>query len=228
MDINGIVRASECDSNANINIVSIFSLIEDSITILLGKYGLDSLAIKEKGLMWVFTKNKVNIYNRPKWKDNYVIKTHVIKVSMAIIVIETSMYDSFDNLLFESITEACVLDIKTRRIIKLSDLNIHIDTLNKKNNMRFERISLNNDFDTIKILSVSTTNIDYSLHTNNVEYVRFLSDSLNLMKYNNISSFEIHFTHESVLGDVLHVKRYNDSYIITNLEKDIVCEAIIK
>lgn len=225
---SGVIKASECDSEAKLNIISAFDVIEDSITSMLGSYKLDSLSIKPLGYMWVFTKNKVVISKHPIWQSTYKIESHISKISKAIMNIESNVFDESNNILIKAKTEACLLDINTRRIVRLQSLDFSNITLGQESDINFMRLDLNRLYDTKRIVMVSSSNIDFSKHTNNVEYVRFLADSLTLDEYNNINEFEIHFTHESKINDILHIKRCDNNFIILNKDKDVVCEAIIK
>ena len=91
-------------------------------------------------------------------------------------------------------------------------------------NIEFSDIKLENIKD-ISRRDVLYTSIDYSMHTNNVEYVRFIMDIYNDKK---INSFEIHYKHESLLNDKFEIRHDDNIYEMYNQNNILIAEAKIE
>ena len=124
----------------------------------------------------------------------------------------------------ESRIESCILDINTRKILRVSSIGETLDIEEPLFNLEFEEIRKSN-IEKINYRKVMYSSIDYSGHTNNVEYVRYIMDIYGDRKFN---SFEIHYKHECKLNDNLKIIDYGNNFRIENENGILVVEAIVK
>lgn len=218
------------DKDAKLSFLHMSMITQDALTNLFGLYNIDNLTVCKLGYVWVFTKNRIEVINNNlKWNDEYKIDAHFVKISHILVHVEILVSDKDDNLVFRSRLEATLLNIETRRLTKINtviDPNI-LEVVNPSVN---EFVKL--EYDNLPLIDshkVKFSSIDNVHHTNNIEYIRFIFDTLDYEKYsiNKLSVFEIHYLKESRLNDCLDIYSNNNIYYIKN--KDLITtEAIIE
>ena len=103
--------------------------------------------------------------------------------------------------------ETCVIDLDTRKIRK-------IETVDYPEDMEAEEAIFNDPYQVLKdefseddyvyTQKVYSSDIDYSRHTNNVSYVRYLINTLpcKFFENNRVTDVEIHYIAETKEGQI--------------------------
>lgn len=131
-------------------------------------------------------------------------------------------------------TEMCLLDIQTQRFMRLSSVGVE-ESMISRHSMneivfaKFEEI----DAPMVEKVTVKSTNIDFSHHTNNAEYIRLITNtySVNELETRVMKEVEILYLNQSYEGDILEIKKakfpQKDIIFIEKSGKPIVkCEII--
>ena len=204
---------TNCDRKISLSLLDSFYLIQDMMTEYFGFLKSDNIILKrENNAIWVLTKTKVHFNNLPVWRD--VVEGTVFTTNIKPIRIgtETQFKDKDNNILFYANQETCAIDLDDRKIKKISTVNYPkdleiIEGINKE-----KYLKLNDEFtidDKVSEQIVHSTDIDFSHHTNNVSYIRFILNSLSSEFLDNckVTDFEIHYINETKEGQKLEIYR---------------------
>ena len=213
---------SRVDNLAQLGLDSIFDFTQIAITEYFKSIGYDNLTMKNKyNYAWVITKTKLIINSIPMWGSNIYTKTFVSNIRPVKTDIETNFYDLDDNLIMSIKDEMCIINLESRKIVKLSDVGFDkIDVLDTSIDTPY----LNIDFDNlvkVDTFKVKFCDIDCTNHTNNVSYIRFIMNSLGMQFLNNndIISMDLKYINESRIDEELDIYQKNNDNILDILIK---------
>lgn len=204
---------SNCDRKISLSLLDSFYLIQDMMTEYFGFLKSDNIILKrENNSIWVLTKTKVHFNNLPVWRD--VVEGTVFTTNIKPIRVgtETQFKDKDDNILFYANQETCAIDLDNRKIKKISTVNYPKDLQIIEGINKEKYLKLNDEFtidDKVSEQIVHSTDIDFSYHTNNVAYIRFILNSLGSEFLDNckVTDFEIHYINETKEGQKLEIYR---------------------
>lgn len=215
-----IVLASKCDMKANLSLVGAVQIIQDNVCYYFRELGIDQIYMKNKfNVVWVYTKNKIEFYKNLHWNDTFRVKCFISKITPITMVVDTVFVGENKEIFLYSKIEICLLDIEKQKIRRIKEIiPDDFETQNTLKDFTFEKFV----FDEQKLsyldnVVIKSSNIDYCMHTNNIEYIRFLTNifSVNELIRNNIKSFEIDYINQSREGDNLNI--YQDKTDDTKL-----------
>lgn len=217
---NQKVGASITDPLANLSVIGIFQIVENAVTELLGELAFDNITMKKKyNLVWVFAKNRVKILENMAWNEEFHTICFISSIKGATLNVDVAIKKGTEKLCVYSRIELCVLELLTERIKKISVLGIDDGTVVEKPeiNMAFTK-SYKGELSENGYVQVKYTNIDFSRHTNNIEYIRFMLDTYTVreMEMRPIKEMEVIYTGQSFENDVLAICKGSFG------EKDIV------
>ena len=202
---------SEIDSSAHFSLVSSLNYIQNMSTEYFATMGTDNFTLSTKNnAVWVITKTKIKFIKRPVWKDKIFVRIYSVKVSAIRYNVEISFENESGELLVISKQEYCAMDIESRRARKISTINFPNDLEVESEKYPDDYRKLRDEFAENEFSycqKVLSQDIDFSKHTNNVAYVRYLMNifSCNFLEKNAIKDFEIHYISESKEGQNLDI-----------------------
>ena len=211
---------SNCDRKVNLSVLNSLFLIQDMMTEYFGFLKSDNIILKsENNAIWVLAKTKVHFNKYPKWRD--LIEGTVFTTGIKPIRVETEAQfkDKDNNVLFYANQETCVIDLTDRKIRKINTVNYPTGVQIKEGINKEKYLRLNTEFteaDKVYEQKIHSTDIDFSYHTNNVSYVKYILNSLNsdFIDSHKITDFEIHYINESKEGQKLSIyKKIKDNEI---------------
>lgn len=211
---------SDCDRKINLSVLNSLYLIQDMMTEYFGFLKSDNIILKkENNAIWVLTKTKVHFNKYPTWRD--VIEGTVFTTGIKPIRLETEtqFQDKDKNILFYANQEICVIDLTDRKIRKINTVNYPTGVQIKEGINKEKYLRLNTEFteaDKVYEQKIHSTDIDFSYHTNNVSYVKYILNSLNsdFIDSHKITDFEVHYINESKEGQKLSIyKKIKDNEI---------------
>ena len=211
---------SDCDRKVNLSVLNSLYLIQDMMTEYFGFLKSDNIILKrENNAIWVLTKTKVHFNKYPIWRD--FIEGTVFTTGIKPIRVETEAQfkDKDNNVLFYANQETCVIDLTDRKIRKINTVNYPTGVQIKEGINKEKYLRLNTEFteaDKVYEQIIHSTDIDFSYHTNNVSYVKYIINSLNsdFIDSHKITDFEIHYINESKEGQKLTIyKKIKDDEI---------------
>jgi len=222
-----------CWKDSKLTPIGVFELVEDATINLLAKHKLDGVTLRQNyNAMWVIVKNRIKFFGEPKWGDKITIESFVTQKSLVKICVDVVIKNSKKEILYYSKVEFCVLDIKTSKIKKLNSIGADILKVEKpKFSIDFSRFDEEKS-KLIEKIKVKSTNLDFSNHTNNVEYVRFLINSYSLEEIfdRKINEIEINYISQSFEKDELllyKLQEKNKDYIFIKKGKQLVVKSEI-
>ena len=211
---------SNCGRKVNLSVLNSLYLIQDMMTEYFGFLKSDNIILKsENNAIWVLAKTKVHFNKYPKWRD--LIEGTVFTTGIKPIRVETEAQfkDKDNNVLFYANQETCVIDLTDRKIRKINTVNYPTGVQIKEGINKEKYLRLNTEFteaDKVYEQKIHSTDIDFSYHTNNVSYVKYILNSLNsdFIDSHKITDFEIHYINESKEGQKLSIyKKIKDNEI---------------
>ena len=211
---------SNCDRKVNLSVLNSLYLIQYMMTEYFGFLKSDNIILKsENNAIWVLAKTKVHFNKYPKWRD--LIEGTVFTTGIKPIRVETEAQfkDKDNNVLFYANQETCVIDLTDRKIRKINTVNYPTGVQIKEGINKEKYLRLNTEFteaDKVYEQKIHSTDIDFSYHTNNVSYVKYILNSLNsdFIDSHKITDFEIHYINESKEGQKLSIyKKIKDNEI---------------
>ena len=104
----------------------------------------------------------------------------------------------------------CPIDSNTRRLRSVDSTLFpsDISLAEKVGELEYSKFNFDkNDFTLKKKITIDLSNVDFYMHTNNVEYVRFCLSVLDLKVFENkrVDTFEIHYIKECSMGDEIEI-----------------------
>lgn len=229
---NHSVTYTEVDEEGKLDIASSFNLAQNVMTEYFESFKSDNIRLKTKdNAIWVVTKAKMHFYKYPMWREKIFGKGRTTKVKPIRTEMETTFRNKDDELLFSIRQETCVIDLDTRKIRK-------IETVDYPEDMEAEEAIFNDPYQVLKdefseddyvyTQKVYSSDIDYSRHTNNVSYVRYLINTLpcKFFENNRVTDVEIHYIAETKEGQILKVyKKENENnieFLIKENEREVI------
>ncbi len=210
----GCVSTDMIDAKGELSVAAVFRLAENGVTELMGKLKIDGITAKKiYGAMWVFSKNAIRLIKPLPWGEGYRVESFITAYSIAKLIIETAVKDLQGAIVAYAKTELCALDLQTGRIRKTSSVGI---------DGSFEKHAplMDTEFgkfceDGLKLIDevrVRSCDIDFSRHTNNVEYVKFILNtySVNELLCRPVKQMEIFYINQSFENDKLQVYKFAD------------------
>ncbi|MCH5164020.1 MAG: hypothetical protein J1F36_03300 [Clostridiales bacterium] len=212
------VSASMVGSNS-LSGISAFCIVQDAVTEFMGELKIDGPTIKRKyNAFWVFVRTRIKFYKSLMWNDEYTVTAFISSKSLAKMNIDVEVRAGSDIALYGRV-ELCVLDIATQKIKKIATVGVDdtITTQQAREEITFSRLD-NMELTFIEQIKVRSTNIDYSHHTNNVEYIRFILNTYSTreLEEKDIKEIEVAYlsqTYENDVLDVFKAKRSGKDYI---------------
>ena len=221
------IDASMVDNHAYLRMDGIFNILQTMLTEYLKQYKADNISIKDNfNAAWLITKVLVKINKMPLWGTNITVKSYVVQKKSAKIILETIAKDKDENILFVAHDEMCPINLEKRRILRLTDIEFDPILLESNYLDNFEMISTDN----MKLsdsFNVKYIDIDFTNHTNNVSYIRYIVNDLGLdffEKY-NITKIDVRYLAESRINDKLSILKNDNgndvTLLIKNDDKDV-------
>ena len=219
------INYTELDQNLELGVFSAIILQQNMGTEYFGTLKSDNIILKnENNAIWVVSKTKVHFNKYPTWRDVVYGRTYTTKLKPIRVEMETTFTNEKGENLFVTKQESCAIDLNTRKIRKIDTVNYPKDMEIEENTLVEPFLKLNESFsenDFVYEQKIFSTDIDFSRHTNNASYVKFILNTLScqFLDKNKVTDFEIHYINESGEGQKLKIYKK---------EKDNIIEFLIK
>ena len=230
-----IVGSNLVGADVNLSTIGLFGIVESAITEGMAALKIDGLTIKQKyNAFWVFTKNRIKIFGKALWGETLTAQSFISNISLVKLNVDTVLKRSDGSILAYSRCEMCPLDGATGHIKRTSEVGVNgtIAAETPLMDVVFEKLDESN-LPLVDTVVVRSTNVDYSNHCNNVEYLRFMLNTYTVTELvnNSIKEIEVNYVNQSYEGDTLSVyKSTLDNRDIFSLKKDnqtvIKCEIL--
>jgi acyl-CoA thioesterase FadM len=220
------ILSSMIDQNAGVGIVNAVTLLQDNMCEYFKQLKSDGIYMIDKcHAFFVLTKTHLRFNSKLGWCDEVELRTDLINKSNVRLTLSNSIYKDGVSVI-DGIQELCAMDSDNRSLRRVEttlfpgDAEVVLET----SNLTFEKINVEfSDDDLRRSIVVEFDNLDFYRHVNNVEYVKFILNTLGLDFYtkNTITELELNYISECVFGDVLNVFIKNiDDRIYFQIKKE--------
>lgn len=228
-----ITDYTKLDKNLKLSLFHASEIAQNVATEFFATFKSDNYTEKrEHNVVWVLTKSKFHFANYPIWREECYAKTYTTLVKAIRAQIEVLVENNEGFPFFTTKYEFCPIDIDTRKIRKIDTLNYpkDMDIAESRDKEEFSKLSASfNNEHFVYSQIVHTSDIDFSNHTNNTIYIKYILDSLHsdFLDDKLITDFEIHYLNESREDDVLDIyKIVNEDHTVDFLIKKNATEIV--
>ncbi len=229
------VRSAITDPAGNLSVIGIFQIAEEAVTGLMGELNIDDITAKKKyNAVWVFVKNKIEIYQSIGWNEDYTVTCFISKITRVSVCMDIGIKNKSDVLCAYARVELCALDLQSGRIRKVSTVGTddRIEIHTPLVDFSFTKFDAENLLEAEQI-KVRYTNIDFAGHTNNKEYIRFMLNTYSVQELaaRPIREIEVVYLNQSYENDILTVRKgsFYGKDILTVQKEDqtiVKCEIV--
>ena len=220
----GRLAASSCGADVKLSVEGAFRIVEDMVTELMGDQNIDGVTcMREYGGMWVFVRNRIEMPQPLDWMDEYTVTSYISSFSKIRLYIDTVLQKADGSIALKSRLELCAVDLETGKIRKSESVGVGEKTPAEE--PMFE-IAYSKEKpvrgDLTDEVTVRSADIDYCHHTNNVAYVRYFMNQIDVddLIGNPVTAIEVQYAAQTYEGDKLSIYRCNSENEAFVIEKD--------
>jgi medium-chain acyl-[acyl-carrier-protein] hydrolase len=173
--------------------------------------GLSYSSLMDENLMFALAWESIDLQKRPGYGDTVKVLTRLPGTSRLYFYRDFLITDGSSNSILEARTTWTCLDTKTRRPQRLDELSDELDFpyLGEPANVEAPDFSSLEKNDHCYSTTVRPSDLDVNSHANNVQYIRWVMDTLPLdfLVSKVLDNFDIKYRAELSSGDELLVER---------------------
>lgn len=225
-EIDYLPRFRESEADGLVSAKGYFYYFQDIAAGLYHEMGKGNNRIPQKyGVSWVYSKYKLKIYDKCDFDHIIHIATWVSKLD-AVRSWQEMRITRGRDVLCEGRLESCVVDMKAKKIEKLSRIELPEDL--EEGNLTVEpftrRLKPSANLEYRCTHTVEYTDIDLSRHMNNLHYVDMFMNAFDLDFYDRyfITDFEIHYIRQAYYREELKIfgEQSGNEYRLFAFNKD--------
>ena len=202
-----VVGAGACDPSGRLSLLGALTLVEDMVTTTMAKMQIDGLTVRRQyRALMVFSKNHVQFLQPIHWQDKITVSCYVASQSAVRMHVDVCVKKAGAIAMYAR-TEICAVDEQTARIRRLDTVGVGKQVRVVRAPLDLAWTPLEGEGKLIDTVTVRTANIDYAGHTNNVEYIRLLLNTLSLDEWRGMAprDLQVAYLNQSFLGDKLAI-----------------------
>ena len=220
----GLIDSGHIGADTNLSVAGAFRIVENSVTEMMAQLKIDGITVKKLyNAMWVFAKNRIKFLKPLPWGENFTAECFITSFSLVKLNVETAIRNEKNEIAAYAKTELCALDLETGKIKKTSAVGLDESFVKHPSLMELEFAKFEDaPLPLAESVTVRSTNIDFSRHTNNVEYVRFLLNTYSVDELLNspVKEIEVCYVSQSYENDELQIyKSAGDSKDVIIIKK---------
>lgn len=198
---------------------AILDLFQDAAGIHANLIGVGFDDMVNRGYYWILVRTEFEIIKNPKPLSKVKIATWPHQKSRIDANREYAILDSDDNLLVKGISKWVVININTRRLSRLDDINYNGEYYNINNYVDIAKIKLPEAcFKHVYTYKVCKKDIDHNKHMNNSKYADIIFEVYD--NRNPIKNMTIEYIKESKKDDIIDLYEYEENNKIYYLGKN--------
>lgn len=179
------------------------------------EYGITYNMMRDADQVFVIIKLRIEFKKKISIYDELYLKTVPVKVTGITFFRDFFITDSFGELCAVCSTSWVLMNYATRRILKPNEIVAEVPSFPELGSdvvltrrFHFDESPVSKS---TNVRKVYYSNLDENNHFNNTETAAFALDEISdrLISGENIGAFEIHFNHESRLGDEISLTAEN-------------------
>jgi len=219
------VFSYHADHTRHMNLVSLAKFLQETAGEHAEDLGIGYSKFKQMKIAWVLYKQVVKMKCWPVWGDEIKVKTWPSAVDKLICYREFEIYNSSDQLIGQISTSWLVINLETRRPVRILKYYNFPGTDFKKvifPDMIRTKMILENETSSCRKYQVQLQDIDVNNHVNNTSYINWALNHYNpdFIMDHQLGEIEMQFQKEAFFGDEIEI----ETAVIT----DTIHEHIIK
>jgi medium-chain acyl-[acyl-carrier-protein] hydrolase len=197
------------------------------------KFGRDDLMKANR--YWVLSRIVADIYSRPEWEQNIVVRTWPRGTDKIFAIRDYEVFYPDGMPIAAGSSSWLIVDRTTKKIQRPDEMLTRFNSgLSVKNSLGRNAGKVDPVSEKCKFICnhrVKVSDLDVNLHTNNVKYIKWLTDTYDLdFIMNHVPvSVEVNYLAESVVGEEVILKSeevgqtnsFNHSVIRTSDEREL-------
>ncbi len=220
-DENGVftqhfmTRHSECDPSLRVTPAAVLDYFQEVAGRHCIPYGVAVPQIMaDWGLTWVLTAMAVRFDAYPHWPEEVIVQTWPRRLHGFKALRDFYLKDSAGRICVKGSSQWAVLELETRRPAKMDKIGELMPCSCEEEalpEVRPGRIPLPETFNLEDIpITVSSADLDYNYHVNNLRYIIWLLSSLDkgLQEGQELAALNIAYLGECHLGDQLIIRSF--------------------
>lgn len=232
------ISAHDTDMKNKCKLTNICNYIQETAICHVLQYGMDPYEWMNKGLAWVLSRMKVEMYSYPGWKETIKIRTWSRGTRGLYVYRDYELLDEKGHIIGKATSAWLIIDINRRRPLRptsyLEDVNYKFITDKIAISEELKPLEKQEYTGIIFSIPIKYSDVDMNHHVNNVKYSRWQLDSIPTERISEeeIKEFEINFLHETKLYETVSMtcKKIDENTYATSVGngKVINSRAIIK
>jgi medium-chain acyl-[acyl-carrier-protein] hydrolase len=206
------IHVYETGPDGKLNLCSLFNYLQDIASDHAVRLGFGRDDLMRDNRFWVLSRIYAEIDIWPLWEENIIVKTWPNGTDKLFALRNYDVRYPDGRHIAHGISSWLILDRTTKRVQRPDSIlsEYHPDLVYEKSPVRHaEKLEPASEiFETSPTFKVRVSDLDVNLHTNNVNYLKWVSDLYDLdfiTKYSPVSA-EINYLAESVFNDEINIK----------------------
>lgn len=204
---NITIGSNDVDSEFNLKMSGFFKIVQDVIMNDTNRYNVGSKDLKEKGLIWVITRVKVEVNRMPKFCEEVKCITYPGKTLKMLYPRYFRVLDKDGNVLINLSSIWAILDEKTRKPLLNSPLEGNYYEYSMPDELPLPSKISSPEVTVADTRKIHYSDCDLNKHLNNTRYIEILQDIKTSDFYENhkIKAMTINYLKELKEGEVIDV-----------------------
>ncbi len=200
------LRTADFDADKNLSLTAIFDLFQDVAGVHAIELGCGYNVLSKNNLAWVLSSVYAEILDSVKLFDKVIVKTWPLKSNGIRYQRETQILNENGEVIVKGTSTWTIIDLKERKIS--IQKNLYPENTEFLADLNFDRkIVKIADFEPlgdVKIVKPERSDLDLNGHVNNVKYINFCLNSVNLQE-KKVKAIQVDYHKEVTISDKLFV-----------------------
>jgi medium-chain acyl-[acyl-carrier-protein] hydrolase len=202
------VRFFDAEPGGRAGIPAICRLMEEAANSQTAELGLSISQVREAGRMWVLTRFALTVFALPKMGDQVTVETWASDRTAGVRAYrDFRMFDADGHVLAEAATLWLLLDLGTRRLVRLPDSVLQIRHPGRVGAQAVDSVLLVAPATSgvPEEFKIRWSDLDENNHANNLRYIEWVMDAVPFETRRDAVpvSLDIQFQNEGRLGETV-------------------------
>jgi len=208
------IEASEVDFSRKLRFTDLLKIFQDACCNQMEILGCGKKEVLEKGYLWIICKTHFEIYRRPFYMEDVIVKTHPGKIKKFLYPRYFTIEDKNGNILVKLNSIWVIMNEKTRKIALPIESGVTQEGEDEIDNYTSASIIKDKEVSFIGKRDVIYGDIDLNGHLNNVNYLQFMLDThdTDYYKKHEIKEIEINYLKEVKEKETLSIYANEDDH----------------
>ncbi len=171
-------------------------------------FGYDDL--KSRKTTWVLSRMRIHMKRYPVWNDRIILETWPSGTERLFALRDFRVVDSSGEVIGMASTAWLILDLDSHRLVRPREMLEQFKQITHGKRMfdkALDKIAVPENAGLLNTHKVVFSDLDIVGHVNNVKYMEWCIDAVSTAENTalEIRELEINFTHEALLGELIHI-----------------------